>query len=559
MLKQALYLWKSENRRGGTTLQRRLILFFASATISLILVFALLLMLFGITGKGEKAARDYLTNELTHVSEAISDDFGGLSLLGIALSEAVSDSCDDFFARQGITAGELAAHPELLEPLISEELQHIMTAMKSNKCSGVFLLLDATVKPDAQTAQTARAGFYMRATQPLSVQTVGAKYYCLRGPAQVARDNGVELLGQWKMEYDITGEDFFNVVMDTARKNKALPLSRLYYWTGCVTLHGNSEAAFLLCVPLRSADGTVFGVCGAEVSDRMFKQLYSPKESDYKDVFTIAAPSSANVLYASEGLIAGNSYLTGHKMTQELTCSKHKDGFYRFQNSDDGYGGLTDTLKLYPSGSPYINEEWSAAVLMPQKLLDAAIKGDSAYLYAIITVLLLASITASIAISRRYLNPVKRALTSIQNKAYDAADETPYLEINDLFDFLAEKDSEHEEEMRRLDEQRRGALSEAEQAKQQAALLADKKRQVIDRDSYEFFLTKIKALTPKEREVFELYLEGKSAKEIVSLLGFTENALKYHNKNIYGKLGVSSRKELLMYAALMKQEAERAE
>ena len=43
---------------------------------------------------------------------------------------------------------------------------------------------------------------------------------------------------------------------------------------------------------------------------------------------------------------------------------------------------------------------------------------------------------------------------------------------------------------------------------------------------------------------------GKTAKEIVEILGIKENTLKYHNKNIYSKLGISSRKQLLRFAAL---------
>lgn len=54
MLKQALFLWKSEKAHKGTTLQRRLILFFVSMAVFLILLFMLLLMLFGITGKETK-------------------------------------------------------------------------------------------------------------------------------------------------------------------------------------------------------------------------------------------------------------------------------------------------------------------------------------------------------------------------------------------------------------------------------------------------------------------------------------------------------------------------
>ncbi len=51
-------------------------------------------------------------------------------------------------------------------------------------------------------------------------------------------------------------------------------------------------------------------------------------------------------------------------------------------------------------------------------------------------------------------------------------------------------------------------------------------------------------LTHTERLVFDLYLQGKSTKEVLETLNIKENTLKYHNKNIYSKLGVTSRKEL---------------
>ncbi len=55
-------------------------------------------------------------------------------------------------------------------------------------------------------------------------------------------------------------------------------------------------------------------------------------------------------------------------------------------------------------------------------------------------------------------------------------------------------------------------------------------------------------LTQTEKTIYSLYLEGKGTKDVMSELGITENTLKYHNKNIYSKLGVSSRKQLLEYA-----------
>ncbi len=54
----------------------------------------------------------------------------------------------------------------------------------------------------------------------------------------------------------------------------------------------------------------------------------------------------------------------------------------------------------------------------------------------------------------------------------------------------------------------------------------------------------ISELTLTERIIFNYYIQGKSTKEIMAELNIKENTLKFHNKNIYGKLGVSSRKQL---------------
>ena len=61
----------------------------------------------------------------------------------------------------------------------------------------------------------------------------------------------------------------------------------------------------------------------------------------------------------------------------------------------------------------------------------------------------------------------------------------------------------------------------------------------------EAFIQGVEALTPAERVIFDAHVERLTTKEILEKLNIKENTLKYHNRNIYGKLGVSSRKELL--------------
>ena len=60
----------------------------------------------------------------------------------------------------------------------------------------------------------------------------------------------------------------------------------------------------------------------------------------------------------------------------------------------------------------------------------------------------------------------------------------------------------------------------------------------------EYFASQIKNLTPTEHAIYELYLSKKSTKEVLDILNIKETTLKYHNKNIYSKLGVANKSEL---------------
>ena len=76
MLKKALELWKKERIKKGTTLHRRLLLFFSLISVSIILIFTLLLSLFGINGKQAQTVQNHLNTELSIIYDKIDADFG---------------------------------------------------------------------------------------------------------------------------------------------------------------------------------------------------------------------------------------------------------------------------------------------------------------------------------------------------------------------------------------------------------------------------------------------------------------------------------------------------
>ena len=61
----------------------------------------------------------------------------------------------------------------------------------------------------------------------------------------------------------------------------------------------------------------------------------------------------------------------------------------------------------------------------------------------------------------------------------------------------------------------------------------------------EIFMQGLAKLTPTEKVIYDAYIARVTTKEIMTNMNIKESTLKYHNRNLYGKLGVSTRKELL--------------
>jgi FixJ family two-component response regulator len=56
-------------------------------------------------------------------------------------------------------------------------------------------------------------------------------------------------------------------------------------------------------------------------------------------------------------------------------------------------------------------------------------------------------------------------------------------------------------------------------------------------------------LTPREREVFELVVRGKTNKQVANTLGATERTIKAHRQRVMEKMQVRSLAELVSLAA----------
>ena len=105
-----------------------------------------------------------------------------------------------------------------------------------------------------------------------------------------------------------------------------------------------------------------------------------------------------------------------------------------------------------------------------------------------------------------------------------------------------------------LTEERNNLAQSNESAQKEIARLAYSRKTEVDPGDYAHFIEGLSKLTPKEREIFDYYVSGMTVKDIQDAAGIKESTIRYHNRNIYSKLGVNSLKQLLRYAALMNQD-----
>ena len=69
--------------------------------------------------------------------------------------------------------------------------------------------------------------------------------------------------------------------------------------------------------------------------------------------------------------------------------------------------------------------------------------------------------------------------------------------------------------------------------------------EAVSPERIETFMAGLKALTPTERAIYDAYVARVTTKEIMASMNIKESTVKYHSRNLYAKLGVANRKELL--------------
>lgn len=519
-----------KNGKNGISLRLRLLAFLSVLVITIVLAFLLILMLLGVFSNGRSESRKLIENELLDLSKDVYADFGKLSRQGILLSEQLSHNISQILVDHNLQCNEFEKHPELIETILDSQVDNLSLSLQTAKSSGIYIILDYTVNELAKGADVSKAGIFLKSTEPNIINSVEANIRYLKGPATIARTRGIELLPQWEQEFNIETYDFYNTVI-TNSKEQDLPLSNLYYWSKRIMVSDAGESGMLLVVPMIAEDGTVYGICGFEVSSMLFKLAYSPDNVVFPHIFASLSLIDETTIIINHGLIAGNYYMTSQLTDRDMTISNNPRSFFDYKTEEgEHFSGLHQEVSLYPSDSVYATNVWIIGILMPKEELSLAINSKNKTIFVSVFLLFMVGMLMAAIISSKYIKPITKAFNGIKTNGYSLKDKTKILEIDDLFEYLSEQD-------------------------EKLTLQTNKPINSLAHSTatFENFVESIATLSPAEKAVFDLYIKGYTAKEITETLYLSINTIKTHNKRIYEKLNVSSRKELLIYFKMMEE------
>ena len=534
-----------------------------------------MLILLNVIGIVQPPSHDidrFLEYELNTRTNDIKRQMNALAAHNIDLSQQLQNDIDRVMLEQGIynNYDALNNNPEALTAIQQATYQTLAAKMQQAPASGALYLINASV--NTNLLEPTYNGLFLKFTNIYSENTLFNETCMFRGNPQVARNNNISLYSTWQLELNVHAYPQADKLLHAKENN----ISQQYILTDVAHLKESWEQSRLFLMPINSNNGRIIGICGFEISSVYFQQR--TKQANYKGYPLITAILDKKADNEYQGQLSNPASFVNANIKMS------SDGEHEFFTAgQEIFIGYTAPLKVGAS-------EHKVAVMLPADSYYHLQQQAKMRLLIMLGIILLLSLLSAGYFSKRYVDPLVADLQQLQQNP-DAPPQANVLELNQFFEFLQSHSEQQAEKLRQLQsennqvqkqyglaamrlqeaqekqkqtanqyihleeqlaalqneiqqvrlqmeqtqQEKLQAQQEREQAQQQfnfaqAALekAIEKKLESVDPDSYQMFIDNLTTLTPKEEDIFNLYVQGCSTKDIISQLGITENTITYN-------------------------------
>lgn len=534
-------------------MKRKLFAYMFLLTAFLLSVLTAGLMILGRFNNTKKELVQTLNLQMEVFASGVESYWDRLAAKNITLASDMTDILETQLQSRHIYFSDLTDDTLAIADMEKAMIEPLCQYLRQVDCSGVFVILNTTVNSALANSDRSRSGLYI---QKSSMRIPDYKLLLYRGVSAIGSQHNIVPHRKWHLEFNTDNfPDYEMLISQSLEAHDAYDISPI------TNLPGVSEDVVLITRPMVGSGGMVYGLCGFEVSRSWFKEQHSQPSNLPHMICLFNADS--DVPDADRGFSAGirNGYYIAPKGMFEV--DKFGEGLVSLTNASDSYVGVMRKIPSFANG-----QEFLLTVMIPKKDYTHTVIRNRFQTSFLVLLILFFTVICCQFFTQQFLSPILKKLEQLKmNEQEQISFDLP--EIDSLLDSLLEKTMRTEEKILSLEkqiEQKQTALEQlqdqheammkehaATQHKISQLAHADVDKGAVDPEQYQRFLECLDTLTKKEKEILNFYVQGKSSKDIILDANITENTLKYHNRNIYSKLGVNSRKQLLMYVALMKE------
>lgn len=416
-------------------MKHKLGMYMAGLAVILIAAVCIGLFLFGrLRSPGDDMART-LQTQMDFFYDDMSSLWRNVATSGVHLSEEMADIIDDELSLRATDISALTGDIETLTKLEDAMMEPLCSYIRQTRCSGAFVVLDAAMRADAD--DDVRSGLYI---QKNNAERMGNELLLFRGMAGVGKAHDVMPHRKWQQEFRT--DQFPGYSVGSMGRSAVSPWSPCRI-TEAVTLPGTSERAMLLIVPIKGADGTVYGVCGFAVNQTYFGASYEQPSELERLACAISVDTGVDI-EPGAGLVTYTSSGSCSLPEGTLLVGERGDGLIEFSGEGASFVGRTRTFA--PVGD---NETHRLSVMIPEADYNRAVLGGVVQTALFGFLLLFFTAVCCVYFTKRYLKPVYEDMKRLQ--AQDRGGETiAFDEVRSISDSLMQQDREHLEHVTTL-------------------------------------------------------------------------------------------------------------
>lgn len=527
----------SEIKKNGLSMKRRLAVYIAILLCLFLVLIGVVLNLLGILNITPYRLQNTFARTLEETTLRFETQTDLNAAHALSFAKRLSSVTEHFLTKHGVRFEALENNIALIDELQLEIYNIIGANMHYADCSGAFFILNTTVNNALEEED--RSAVYLKFSYLHSQSMVNHQTSMLYGSSALSKEYGADYHSAWHLELPVGAYAEIDELFSVSKNS----FDGRYILSSVYNIPDTWESVRFLCVPVFDSRDRLLGVCGFEISNLYFTLSHQSHDDELENIVHGLFTKTEDGTFV--GQISGNQSGYTPSGTGVLTVSPGKS-MDSFTYAGESFVGKYCEITLGEN-------ELITAVMVPEYTYENLLWWSYFRVFILLLAITLLMLFVCFYFSHKYMQPILKGFEHIKSNASpDMQIKIP--EIDDLFRFLSEKDRGYEDEITSLTRLRDEAKDEYTKIQSKLDRVVDRHKSEVDPEFYEIFRTNLRKLTAKEREVFDLYLEGKSAKEIQETLLINPNTLKYHNKNIYSKLGVTSRKELLLYAAVLNQE-----